>query len=76
LVRGISRADEILDLGVQLKIIHKVGSWYDYGGEKIGNGRANAAKWLESSPEVALDIEKRIKELAGGWRSPFRCYPS
>jgi recombination protein RecA len=32
--------------------------------EKIGNGRANAAKWLESSPEVALDIEKRIKELA------------
>ena len=62
--QGISRADEILDLGVQLKIIHKVGSWYDYGGEKIGNGRANAAKWLESSPEVALDIEKRIKELA------------
>ncbi|MEQ4873989.1 recombinase RecA [Klebsiella oxytoca] len=62
--QGISRADEILDLGVQLKIIHKVGSWYDYGGEKIGNGRANAAKWIESSPEIASEIEKRIKELA------------
>ncbi|WP_407575321.1 recombinase RecA [Raoultella terrigena] len=62
--KGISRTDEILDLGVQLKVIQKTGAWYDYNGEKMGNGRANAANWLESNPVIAQEIEKRIRELA------------
>lgn len=62
--KGISRADEILDLGVQLKIIQKMGAWYDYSGEKIGNGRGNAAKWIEANPVAASDIEKLIREKA------------
>jgi recombination protein RecA len=61
--KGISRADEILDLGVQLKIIQKWG-WYDYNGEKIGNGRGNAAKWLEENPTVSSEIESLIRENA------------
>ena len=62
--KGISRADEILDLGVQLKIIQKMGAWYDYSGEKIGNGRGNAAKWIEANPTAASEIEKLIREQA------------
>lgn len=62
--KGISRTDEILDLGVQLKIIQKMGAWYDYNGEKIGNGRGNATKWLEENPGVSGEIESLIRENA------------
>jgi recombination protein RecA len=60
--KGISHYDEVLDFGVQLKIINKMGAWYDYGGEKIGQGRANAVIWLESHLDIAADIEKQIRE--------------
>lgn len=62
--KGISRADEILDLGVQLKLINKVGAWYDFNGEKLGNGRGKAAAWLEEHPELADDIAHQIREKA------------
>lgn len=62
--KGISRADEILDLGVQLKLINKVGAWYDFNGEKLGNGRGKAAAWLEEHPELADDIARQIREKA------------
>lgn len=62
--KGISRADEILELGVHLKLINKMGAWYDYNGEKLGNGRAKAVAWLEEHPEMAAEIECQIREKA------------
>ncbi|EBP0013998.1 recombinase RecA [Salmonella enterica] len=62
--KGISRADEILELGVQLKLINKMGAWYEYNGEKLGNGRARATAWFEEHPELAAEIERQIREKA------------
>ena len=56
--KGISRADEILDLGVQLKSISKVGAWYNFNGEKLDNGREKSVGWLEEHTELADDIAR------------------
>ncbi|MFG5863692.1 recombinase RecA [Metapseudomonas sp. CR1201] len=60
--KGIYRTGEIIDLGVQLGLVEKSGAWYSYQGNKIGQGKANAAKYLEDNPEVASAIEKIIRE--------------
>ncbi|AJY43189.1 recombinase RecA [Burkholderia humptydooensis] len=62
---GISRQGEIIDLGVQAKIVDKAGAWYSYNGEKIGQGKDNAREFLRENPEIARDIENRIRESLG-----------
>ncbi|UTW08730.1 recombinase RecA [Pseudomonas benzenivorans] len=60
--KGIYRNGEIIDLGVQLGLLEKSGAWYSYQGSKIGQGKANSAKYLEDNPEVARTIEGMIRE--------------
>ena len=62
--KGIFRNGEILDLGSQLGILEKSGSWFSYGKDRIGQGRRLAAEYLESRPEVAAEIEQKIRERA------------
>ena len=62
---GISREGEIIELGVEHKIIDKAGAWYAYGGEKIGQGKDNVREFLKSRPELAREIEAKIMEAAG-----------
>lgn len=59
---GISRFGEIVDLGVDKGIIEKSGSWYSYGGNRIGQGRENTKEFLKNNIEVAKEIEKKIIE--------------
>ncbi len=60
--KGIYRNGEIIDLGVQLGLLEKSGAWYSYLGSKIGQGKANSAKYLEDNPEIAKTIEKQIRD--------------
>ncbi len=60
--KGIYRTGEIIDLGVQLGLVEKSGAWYSYQGNKIGQGKANAAKYLEDNAEVGNAIEKIIRD--------------
>jgi recombination protein RecA len=62
---GISREGEIVDLGVQYKIIEKSGAWYAYNGEKIGQGRENAREFLKENPDLAREIENKIRAAVG-----------
>jgi recombination protein RecA len=62
---GISRQGEILDMGVEAKILEKSGAWYAYNGEKIGQGRDNAREFLRDNPALALEIENKVRESLG-----------
>ncbi len=62
---GISREGEVIELGVQHKVVDKSGAWYAYGGEKIGQGKDNAREFLKENPAVAAEIEARIREILG-----------
>ncbi len=62
---GISREAEVLDLGVENKIVEKSGTWYSYGNERIGQGRDNARSFLKENPSVLADIEKKVRETLG-----------
>ena len=57
---GISKIGEIIDLGVELNIIKKSGSWFSYGETKIGQGRESVKALLKDNPELAEEIEKKI----------------
>lgn len=59
---GISREGNILDIGVETDIIVKSGAWYSYNGERLGQGRENAKAALKANPELAQEIEQRIRE--------------
>lgn len=59
---GISKNGELIDLGVKQKIVDKAGAWYSYQGDKIGQGKANAMKFLADNPTIADDIEGQIRE--------------
>lgn len=59
---GISRTGEIVDLGSELDVLGKSGSWYSYEGTKIAQGREAAKQFLADNPEVMMEIEKKIKE--------------
>lgn len=59
---GISKIGEIIDLGVELGILGKSGSWFSYGDSKIGQGRDAVKNFLQDNPEVAEEIENRIRE--------------
>jgi recombination protein RecA len=62
---GTSREGEIIDLGVLHKLIEKSGSWYSYNGEKIGQGKDNVRELLRSRPEMAFEIENKIRTIVG-----------
>ncbi|MDI4634691.1 recombinase RecA [Pelomonas sp. V22] len=62
---GISREGEIIDMGVNAKVVEKSGSWYAYNGEKIGQGKDNAREFLRENPDVAVEIENKIRESVG-----------
>ena len=63
--QGISREGEIIDMGVAAKIIEKSGAWYAYGGEKIGQGRDNAREFLRENPQLAREIENKVRAALG-----------
>ncbi|MFY9812059.1 recombinase RecA [Aquabacterium sp.] len=62
---GISREGEVIDLGVTAKVVEKSGSWYAYGGEKIGQGKDNAREFLRENAELAREIENKIRDSLG-----------
>jgi recombination protein RecA len=62
---GISREGSLIDLGVEQGIVRKSGAWYTYEGDQLGQGKENARNFLRENPDVANEIEKRIKEKLG-----------
>jgi recombination protein RecA len=59
---GISREGAIIDMGVLHNFIEKAGSWYSYNGERIGQGKENARTYLREHPEIAQDLDTRLRE--------------
>ncbi|ALE74425.1 MULTISPECIES: recombinase RecA [unclassified Pseudonocardia] len=62
---GISKEGSLIDVGVEQGIIRKSGAWYTYEGDQMGQGKENARKFLKENPDVAAEVEKRIKEKLG-----------
>ncbi|MEV0083206.1 recombinase RecA [Saccharopolyspora sp. NPDC003752] len=62
---GISREGSLIDMGVEQGIIRKSGAWYTYEGDQLGQGKENARKFMRENPDIANEIEKRIKEKLG-----------
>lgn len=60
---GIAKNGELIDLGVNAKIINKTGAWFSYNGAKIGQGKVNCMKYLDENPQVADEIEAKIREF-------------
>ena len=62
---GISREGEIIDMGVEAKVVEKSGAWYAYQGEKIGQGRDNAREFLRENGDLAREIENKVRDSLG-----------
>jgi recombination protein RecA len=62
---GISREGEVIELGVLHKLVEKSGAWYAYKGEKIGQGKDNAREFLKNNPDIAIEIENKVREALG-----------
>ena len=62
---GISREGEVIDMGVNARVLEKSGAWYAYNGEKIGQGKDNAREFLRENPELAIEIENKVRESMG-----------
>ena len=60
---GINTMGELIDLGVKHKMVEKAGAWYSYNGEKIGQGKANATIYLKEHPEMADELDKKLRDL-------------
>ncbi len=58
---GISKEAELIDLGVKQKLVDKAGAWYSYKGDRIGQGKANVMKFLKDNPDIANEIEQKIR---------------
>ena len=63
---GISRSGGILDMAIELGIANKSGSWFTYGDTRIGQGRENAKQFLDEHPDIALELEEKVRSLALG----------
>jgi recombination protein RecA len=63
--KGISREGELVDLGTESGTLSKTGTWYSYNDERLGQGRENSRRFLASNPEVAQDIEVKIRSWLG-----------
>ncbi len=62
---GVSKMGELLDLGVKANVVEKSGAWFSYDSTRIGQGRENAKQYLRDHPEMADEIEKRVRQEAG-----------
>jgi recombination protein RecA len=62
---GISKVGELIDLGVKAGVVDKSGAWYSYGDERIGQGRENAKQFLRDHPDMAYEIEDKIRASHG-----------
>ena len=62
---GISKVGELIDLGVKANVVEKSGAWYSYGDERIGQGRENGKQFLRDNPDIAYEIEERIRASHG-----------
>ena len=62
---GISHTSLLVDIASEANIIQKSGAWYSYGEQRIGQGRENAKLFLKDNPEVAAEVEVRVKEFLG-----------
>ncbi|MBA5725649.1 recombinase RecA [Bombella sp. TMW2.1880] len=62
---GVSKMGELLDLGVKANVVEKSGAWFSYDSTRIGQGRENAKQYLREHPEMAAEIEKRVRQGAG-----------
>ena len=62
---GISKTGELIDIGVDKRVIEKSGAWYSYKGERIGQGREAARDYLKQNASVAREVESKLRELAG-----------
>lgn len=60
--KGISKSGELIDIGVELDIVEKSGSWFSFDGVRLGQGKDNARKFIEENPEYLEKIEQRIKQ--------------
>ena len=60
---GISKEGELIDLGVEHKIVDKAGAWYSYNGDRIGQGKQKVRDFLKENPDVAADIEQKLRDL-------------
>jgi recombination protein RecA len=63
--KGVSREGSLIDMGVEQGILRKSGAWYTYEGDQLGQGKENARKFLRDNPDVANEIEKRLKDKLG-----------
>ena len=61
--KGFNRYGELIDLGVKNKLVEKAGAWYSYQGDKIGQGKANACKYIEENSHIAEELEAKLREL-------------
>jgi recombination protein RecA len=62
---GISREGDLIDQGVEHKIVEKSGTWFAYGAERLGQGRENAKAFLKQNPEIAGQIETKLRQALG-----------
>ncbi|HMX90490.1 MAG: recombinase RecA [Nitrospira sp.] len=62
---GISKSGEIVDMGVEKRVVEKAGAWYSYKGERLGQGREAVRDFLKTNPAIAKEIEGKVRELAG-----------
>ncbi|MET9021354.1 recombinase RecA [Actinopolymorpha sp. NPDC004070] len=62
---GVSREGSLIDLGVEHGLVRKAGAWYTYEGDQLGQGKENARKFLRDNPDLAEELEKKIKEKVG-----------
>jgi recombination protein RecA len=60
---GISREGELIEMGVEAKLVEKSGAWYGYGSERIGQGKENARQWLKDNPAAAAELESKLRDL-------------
>ncbi|ODP96529.1 MULTISPECIES: recombinase RecA [Salinivibrio] len=61
--QGINLHGELIDLGVKHKLVEKAGAWYSYKGDKIGQGKANACKYLKENPHIAKELDTTLREM-------------
>ena len=63
---GVSKESELIDLGVKYNILDKSGSWYSYGKDRIGQGKDNSRIFLKDNPEIALEVENKLRDIIAG----------
>ena len=63
---GVSKESELIDLGVKYNLVEKAGAWYSYGKDRIGQGKDNSRIFLKDNPDIALEIENKIRDIRSG----------